>query len=54
MEQSKKLTLERIANNISTQEQEASEYNGNDWHANVRQRKKELTAFKDILPESSE
>lgn len=49
-----KAATERIANNISTQEQEASEYNGNDWHANVRQRKKELTAFKDILPESSE
>lgn len=32
----------RIANNISTQEQEASEYNGNDWAANIRQRKKEM------------
>lgn len=38
----------RIANNISTQEQEASEYNGNDWAANVRQRRKEMTALKDI------
>lgn len=34
----------RIANNISTQEQEASEYNGNDWNANIRQRKKEAAA----------
>lgn len=38
----------RIANNISTQEQEASEYNGNDWAANVRQRRKEMTALEDI------
>lgn len=34
----------RIANNISTQEQEASEYNGNDWNANIRQRRKEVDA----------
>ena len=40
-----KAATERIANNITTQEQEASEYNGNDWLANVRQRKKEMTAF---------
>ena len=32
----------RISLNISTQEEEASEYNGNDWNANVRQRKKSL------------
>ena len=32
----------RILNNISTQEQEAAEYNGNDWSENVRQRKKEI------------
>lgn len=38
----------RIANNITTQEQEASEYNGNDWAANVRQRRKELTVLKDL------
>lgn len=37
----------RITNNITTQEQEASEYNGNDWRANIRQRKKELTALED-------
>lgn len=35
----------RIANNISTQEQEASEYNGNDWAANIRQRKREIEAM---------
>ena len=38
----------RIANNITTQEQEASEYNGNDWAANVRQRRKEIDALKDL------
>ena len=37
----------RIANNISTQEQEASEYNGNDWNAVVRQRRKEIEAMSD-------
>ena len=37
----------RIANNITTQEQEASEYNGNDWLSNVRQRRKELSALKE-------
>lgn len=40
-----KAAAERILNNISTEEQEASEYNGNDWNENVRQRKKEI-AFK--------
>lgn len=38
----------RIANNISTQEQEASEYNGNDWNANIRQRRKEIEAMAEI------
>ena len=37
----------RIANNITTQEQEASEYNGNDWNANLRQRKKEIAAMQE-------
>lgn len=37
----------RIKNNISTQEQEAMEYNGNDWNENVRQRKKEIAALGD-------
>ena len=38
----------RIQNNISTQEQEASEYNGANWAANVRQRRKEIEALKDL------
>lgn len=38
----------RIANNITTQEQEASEYNGNDWAANIRQRKREVEAMRDM------
>ena len=38
----------RIANNITTQEQEASEYNGNDWAANIRQRKRELQALREF------
>lgn len=38
----------RIANNITTQEQEAAEYNGNDWAANIRQRKKEVAAAKEL------
>ena len=36
----------RISNNLTTQEQEASEYNGNDWNEIVRQRKKEIEALK--------
>ena len=32
----------RIRNNITTEEQEAMEYNGNDRSAIVRQRKKEI------------
>lgn len=38
----------RIQLNISTEEQEASEYNGNNWDANVRQRRKEISAFADL------
>ena len=38
----------RIANNITTQEQEAMEYNGNDWAANVRQRRKEIATLQDL------
>ena len=38
----------RIQNNITTQEQEASEYNGNDWAANVRQRRREINALRDM------
>jgi len=44
----------RIANNISTQEQEASEYNGNDWTANVRQRRKEIAVLKDLMMTDAE
>ncbi len=39
----------RIQNCISTQEQEAAEYNGNDWAENVRQRIKENEALKDLI-----
>lgn len=39
---------QRIALNITTQEQEASEYNGNDWNANKRQRKRELETMKEF------
>ncbi|MBQ8507210.1 MAG: phage portal protein [Clostridia bacterium] len=38
----------RIELNISTEEQEAAEYNGNDWRANIRQRKAEKAAFDDM------
>ena len=47
----------RIAQNITTQEQEASEYNGNDWAANVRQRRRELQAlqeFADLVNKASD
>lgn len=44
----------RIANNITTQEQEASEYNGNDWNANVKQRKKELSVIRELYPVTEE
>lgn len=40
-----KAARERVALNISTEEQEAAEYNGNDWADVVRQRKKELAEF---------
>lgn len=35
----------RVSLNITTQEQEAGEYNGNDWLSNIRQREKELQAL---------
>lgn len=38
----------RIANNISTQEQEASEYNGNNWDEIVKQRKKEIAELNSL------
>ena len=43
----------RIQNNISTQEQEASEYNGNDWNENIRQRKKEMSALAEAEPQTA-
>lgn len=49
-----KAASERVALNITTQEQEASEYNGNDWNANIRQRKKEIAAMAEIEKESEE
>lgn len=42
-----KAAAERINNNISTQEQEASAYDGGDWSAIVRQRKKENSELAD-------
>ena len=44
----------RIRNHLSTEEQEASEYNGNDWAANVRQRKKEIAVRAEMGGESQE
>lgn len=44
----------RIQNNISTQEQEAAEFNGNDWAANVRQRIKEMQALSELGEEENE
>lgn len=38
----------RIANNLSTEEQEAAEYNGNDWAEVIRQRRKEIEALADL------
>lgn len=38
----------RIQNNISTQEQEASEYNGNDWATNIRQRRREIETAREM------
>lgn len=35
----------RVSMNMTTEEQEAAEYNGNDWNANIRQRRKELSAL---------
>lgn len=43
-----KAAVERINANVTTEEQEASEYNGNDWNANIRQRRKEKEAFSDM------
>ena len=44
----------RIRNNISTEEQEAMEYNGNNWDEVVRQRKKEIATRATMGGESAE
>lgn len=42
----------RIQHNLSTEEQEAAEYNGNDWSEVIRQRRKEIEALADLqIPE---
>ena len=43
----------RIANNITTEEQEAMEYNGNDRSAIVRQRRKEIAERKEMSGEEA-
>lgn len=40
----------RINHNLSTEEQEAAEYNGNDWAEVIRQRRKEIEAMADLMP----
>lgn len=42
----------RIKNNISTQEQEASEYNGNNFDEIMKQRRKEIALQREILEEA--
>ena len=44
----------RINHNLSTEEQEAAEYNGNDWSEVVRQRRKEIEALADLAPAVTE
>jgi len=46
-----KAAAERIRNNISTEEAEAIAYDGADWNANIRQRKKEITALGNHEPQ---
>lgn len=41
----------RISNNITTQEQEASEYNGNNFDEVLKQRKKEVAAQRELMQE---
>ena len=41
----------RIANNITTQEQEASEYNGNNFDEVLKQRKKEVAEQREMMQE---
>ena len=42
----------RVAMNMTTEQQEAMAYNGNDWNANVRQRRKELAAQTAAAPKT--
>lgn len=44
----------RVSMNMTTEEQEAAEYNGNDWNANIRQRKKELIALSEFRKEPAQ
>jgi lambda family phage portal protein len=44
----------RIRNNISTEDQEAMEYNGNDWSEIVRQREKEIATRASMGGDTSE
>lgn len=44
----------RVSLNMTTEEQEAAEYNGNDWNANIRQRKKELSALSEFRKEPAQ
>lgn len=43
-----KAAAERVNLNMTTEEQEAASYNGNDWNENIRQRKKESQARAEI------
>ena len=45
---------ERVALHVSTEEQEAAEYNGNDWTANIAQRKKEIEAGREMGEEAGQ
>ena len=42
----------RIANNLTTQEQEASEYNGNNFDEIMKQRKKEVAMQRELRQEA--
>lgn len=43
----------RIKAHLTTEEQEASEYNGNDWNEIIRQRKKEMDAMADYTEDDA-
>lgn len=44
----------RVAMNMTTEQQEAMAYNGNDWNTNVRQRKKEMAVAQSLGPKEKE